>query len=52
MPLSAWENFNENRNALIQNLAQAREEGRKIIYLDEIVFSKRSFLGIDWSRAK
>jgi transposase len=51
MPLSAWENFEERRRDLIANLAQAREEGRKVIYLDEIVFSKRSFLGVDWSRA-
>ena len=50
MPLAAWENFGVRRQELIANLVQARQEGRKLIYLDEIVFSKRSFLGVDWSR--
>ncbi len=50
MPLAAWANYGERRRELSENLAQARKEGRKLIYLDEIVFSKRSFLGIDWSR--
>lgn len=52
MPQRAWENFDENRRELIQKLALALEQGRKIIYLDEICFTKRSFLGVGWSRTK
>ena len=50
MPPSAWENYDHDRRELIANLAQARRERRKVIYLDEICFTKRSFLGVDWSR--
>ena len=35
---------------MIDELQKARDEGRKIIYLDEICFTKRSFMGKTWSR--
>ena len=50
MPMRAWENFDESRRGLIAKLAQVRAEGRKLIYLDEVVFTKRTFLGVNWSR--
>ena len=50
MPLSTWRTFNEKKAKLIQELKDARREGRKIIYLDEICFTKRSFMGTTWSK--
>lgn len=50
MPMRAWEKYDDKRRELIAELAQARQEGRKVIYLDEICFTKRTFLGVDWSR--
>jgi transposase len=50
MPLSTWRTFNEKRETLRQQLQDARDAGRKIIYLDEICFTKRSFMGRTWSR--
>ena len=50
MPQRSWETFDQKRRELVGRLAQVQESGRKIIYLDEICFTKRSFLGVDWSR--
>ena len=47
MPMRAWENYDDKRRELIAKLAQVRQEGRKVIYLDEICFTKRTFLGFD-----
>ena len=49
MPLNAWNKFDETRQELIQNVNQAKDEGRKIVYLDEICFTKRLFQGRSWS---
>ena len=49
MPLSTWRTFNDQRLEQIQKLREVRAEGRKIIYLDEICFTKRSFMGKTWS---
>ena len=49
MTLSAWNSFAANKLKLIQELEDVKTEGRKLIYLDEICFTKRSFLGKSWS---
>ena len=50
MPLSQWNIFDEDRSEVVNKLQEAKNEGRKVIYLDEIVFTKRSFLGTCWSK--
>ena len=35
--------------SLLDNIAEARSEGRKFIYLDEINFTKRSVVLREWS---
>lgn len=50
MPVNAWAKFDENRREVISQVNEARAEGRKLIYLDEIAFTKRSFCGRSWSR--
>jgi hypothetical protein len=49
MTMSAWNSFAANKLKLIQELEDVKTEGRKLIYLDEICFTKRSFLGKSWS---
>ena len=50
MPLKKWATFDQERRELIKKLQDARDRGLKIMYLDEICFTKRSFLGRTWSR--
>ena len=50
MPMSQWKNFDEDRSEVVDKLQEARKEGRKVIFLDEICFTKRSFLGTCWSK--
>jgi hypothetical protein len=50
MPVNAWEQFDSNRRALITKLDEAKAQGLKLIFLDEICFTKRSFMGRCWSR--
>ena len=50
MPLSQWKNFDEDKSEVVDKIREARKEGRKIIFLDEICFTKRSFLGTCWSK--
>ena len=35
---------------MVHELSEAKEQGRKILYLDECIFSKLTFLSKDWSR--
>ena len=42
-------NFNNRKRELIAALDQAAVEKRKLIFLDEICFTKRSFQSRDWS---
>ena len=41
--------FNDRRRECIGALERAEAEGRKLIFLDEICFTKRSFQSRDWS---
>ena len=50
MPLSQWQNFDQDRSEVVNKLEEAKKEGRKLIFLDEICFTKRSFLGTCWSK--
>ena len=43
------QNFDYKRRELIQKIDQAKREGRKLMFLDEINFTKRSFLSLDYS---
>ena len=43
------QNFDYKRRELIKKIDQAKLEGRKLIFLDEINFTKRSFLSLDYS---
>ena len=44
--------YNFKRRECIANLETARFENRKMIYLDEVNFTKRSVQSIDWSTCK
>jgi transposase len=50
MPLSQWQNFDIDKSEVVSKLLEAKTEGRKVIFLDEICFTKRSFLGTCWSK--
>ena len=43
------QNFDHKRRELIKQIDQAKREGRKLMFLDEINFTKRSFLSLDYS---
>ena len=49
MPRVQREDFVNNCQLLLAKLEQARSEGRQLIYLDEINFTKRSLQLRDWS---
>ena len=50
MPLSQWNNFDADKSEVVSKLQEAKKEGRKVIFMDEICFTKRSFLGTCWSK--
>ena len=43
------QNFDYKRRELIQKIDQAKREGRKLMFLDEINFTKRSVMSLDYS---
>ena len=49
MPLHAQQDFVQNCNNLVEQIEQAKREGRLIIYIDEINFTKRSLKLREWA---
>ena len=49
MPYSARKDFFQNCRNLIDHVEQAKLQGRLIIYIDEINFTKRSLKLREWS---
>ena len=49
MPARSRNQFVQNCKNLLATLAAVRQEGRRILYLDEINFTKRSVLMREWS---
>ena len=49
MPLRARTNFVQNCQLLLNEIEQAKGEGRLLVYLDEINFTKRSLKLREWS---
>ena len=49
MPAKTRQNFVQNCKNLVEHINQAKLEGRLIIYLDEICFTKRSLKLREWS---
>ena len=49
MPLNARQNFKQSCQNLLSKLQKMQEEDRKIIFLDEINFTKRSLTLREWS---
>ena len=49
MPYTARKDFTQNCRNLIDHIDQAKVQGRLIIYLDEINFTKRSLKLREWS---
>jgi len=49
MPLRSRTNFVQNCQLLLNEIAQAKREGRQLVYLDEINFTKRSLKLREWS---
>ena len=50
MPQKARQNFVQNCKGLVVDIEQAKREGRRIIYMDEVCFSKRSLKLREWSK--
>ena len=48
-PSHVMQNFDYKRRELIKLIDQAKREGRKLMFLDEINFTKRSFMSLDYS---
>ena len=42
MPEQTRQNFVQKSRSLVEDIEQAKREGRLLIYIDEILFSKRS----------
>ena len=43
------QNFDYKRRELIKQIDQVKREGRKLMFLDEINFTKRSVMSLDYS---
>ena len=50
MPAQTRQNFVQKSRSLVEDIENAKREGRLIIYIDEILFSKRSIKLRDWSK--
>ena len=50
MPEKTRENFVQKCRSLIEDIEQAKREGRLIVYIDEILFSKRSIKLREWAQ--
>ena len=50
MPVQTRQNFVLNSRSLVEDIEQAKREGRLIVYIDEILFSKRSIKLREWSK--
>ena len=48
MPVHITQNFRYQCNELLQKVISAKDKNKKIIYLDETVFSKLSLLNKEW----
>ena len=51
MPYLTRVNYRSDAQNLREQLRLAQQQGRKLYFLDEICFTKRSILSRDWSRA-
>ena len=49
IPQKLKDNFAEQCQQLLNKLDQVKREGRKLVYLDEINFTKRSLKLVEWS---
>jgi hypothetical protein len=49
MPQKTRQNFVQHCRSLVEDIEQAKREGRLIIYMDEINFTKRSLKLREWS---
>ena len=49
MPVLITQNFRYQCHELLQKVISAKDQNKKIIYLDETVFSKLSLLNKEWS---
>ena len=49
MPVHITQNFRYQCNELLQKVISVKDKNKKIIYLDETVFSKLSLLNKEWS---
>ena len=49
MPPHIQQNFNNQCHELLQKVNSVKDQNRKIIYLDETVFSKLSLMNKEWS---
>ena len=49
MPVHITQNFRYQCHEFLQKLISAKDQNKKIIYLDETVFSKLSLLNKEWS---
>ena len=49
MPPNIQQNFNNQCHELLQKVNSVKDQNRKIIYLDETVFSKLSLMNKEWS---
>ena len=50
MPAKTRENFVLNSRSLVEDIERAKREGRLIVYIDEILFSKRAIKLREWAR--
>ena len=49
MPVHITQNFRYQCHELLQKVISVKDQNKKIIYLDETVFSKLSLLNKEWS---
>ena len=49
MPEKTRQNFIINSRSLVEDIENAKREGRLIVYIDEILFSKRSIKLREWA---
>jgi len=50
MPQQTRQNFVQKCRSLVEDIEKAKREGRLIIYIDEVNFTKRSLLLREWSK--
>ena len=50
MPEQTRQNFIQKSRSLVEDIEQAKREGRLIVYIDEILFSKRSIKLREWAK--